>query len=476
MIPELDKKIIAYAISEKRLSMSLQTAITPEYMHKDAQPFYKLFANCFDKFREPPTPRVMEEQGGDAWNEQMADIYTSAQEVEINSREFPSDLEKLKTRYNSQLLLMVGKTIYKENWDGDNFRNLGEANLLLKRTVAGIDSIYGNQIFQEGSLSATAKDAWKTYETVRDNPEAGRGIHLGLREFDRITNGLQPGELMLIGGESSSGKSALAMQMAINAWLGSNRHNIPTSPDAMPEEFANDGVDVLFFTIEMPFKALRRRVDANVAGVPLYGVRDGTLTEDEVKRYQAALKFQSLYDKQFHIIDIPRGCTMSQIESKFIEVSHEFNPQLIVVDYISLMNTEQEGSDWLGLGKLSERLHEFCRAYQVSGISPVQLNRPEKTKEGAPIPPDQHRVGRSIMMPQNANIMLIIETRKDEELKLDMKIIIGKMREGERGAFMLHKRMDMMRIFDDDPGWSPTEYDNPDAEVAATEGEAEDGD
>jgi replicative DNA helicase len=200
-------------------------------------------------------------------------------------------------------------------------------------------------------------------------------------------------------------------------------------------------------------------VDANVAGVPLYGIRDGTLSEDEVKRYQAALKFQSLYSKQFHIIDIPRGCTMSQIESKYIEMSHELDPRLIVVDYISLMNTEQEGSDWFGLGKLSERLHEFCRVYQISGITPVQLNRPEKAKDGAPIPPDQHRVGRSIMMPQNANIMLIIETRKEEELKQDMKIIIGKMREGERGAFILHKRLDMMRIYDDLPDWNPDAYD-----------------
>lgn len=462
MIPELDRKILAYALAEKRLALNLQTAITPEYVHKIVQPFYKLFMTCFEKFRELPTPKIMEEQGASVWNSQMSETYSLVLSTEIDSREFPADLEKLKARYNAQLLLKIGKDIYKENWNGESFRNLGEANLLLKRTVSNIDSIYGNQIFQEGSLSATAREAWDNYKDVRDNPDSGRGIHLGLREFDRITNGLQPGELMLIGGESSSGKSALAMQMAINAWLGNNRGKIPICPDNMPEKFETDGVNVIFFTIEMPFKALRRRVDANLAGVPLYGIRDGTLDENEVKRYQAALKFQRLYDKQFHIVDIPRGCTISQIESKYIEKSHEFEPQLIVVDYISLMNTEQEGADWLGLGKLSERLHEFCRAYKISGISPVQLNRPEKSKEGAPIPPDQHRVGRSIMMPQNANIMLLIETRKDEELKQDMKIIIGKMREGERGAFMLHKRLDMMRIYDDIPDWSPEDYSSSD--------------
>lgn len=461
MIPELDKKIIAYAVEEKRIALNLQTVITPEYMHKDCQTFFKLFMVCFEKFHEPPTPKVMEEQGGMIWNDHMAKIYSVALETMVDIREFPSDLEKLKRRYNTQLLLKLGKKVFKENWNGDNFRDLAEANVNLKRMVAGIDSIYGNQVFKEGSLSGTVKEAWENYRFVRENPDAGRGIHLGLREFDRITNGLQAGELMLVGGESSSGKSALAMQMAVNAWLGSNKDSVPRTPDEEIGKLAGDGVDILYVSIEMPFVALRRRLDACIAGVPLYGVRDGNLDEEETKRYQAALKFQKEYHKHFHIVDIPRGCTMAQIESKFIEKNHEFQPQLIVIDYISLMTADKEqGADWLTLGKLAEQMHEFCRTYQVAVISPVQLNRPEKSKDGTLISPDQHRVGRSIMMPQNANIMLIIESRKDEHLKEDMKIIIGKMREGERGAFVLHKRLDMMRIYDDIPGWIPSCYEN----------------
>jgi hypothetical protein len=131
MIPELDKKILAYAIAEKRLAMNLQTAITSEYIHKNAQSFYKLFMACFEKFREPPTPKVMEEQAGKTWNPQMAEIYSISLEVKIDAREFPADLNKLKLRYNSQLLLVAGKNIFKENWDGENFRSLEEANPML---------------------------------------------------------------------------------------------------------------------------------------------------------------------------------------------------------------------------------------------------------------------------------------------------------------------------------------------------------
>ena len=104
-------------------------------------------------------------------------------------------------------------------------------------------------------------------------------------------------------------------------------------------------------------------------------------------------------------------------------------------------------------------MHEFCRTYNVAVISPVQLNRPPKQKDGSDAPsPDQHRVGRSIMLSQNANILLNIRTRKDEHLRPDMEIHIGKLRDGEKGAFILHKRLDLMQIFDDVPGWTPQEY------------------
>jgi replicative DNA helicase len=458
-LQELDKRILAYAIAERRLTLNLQTSISAEYLHPDCQVFYKLFIACFDRFHEIPTPKIMEEQGGAVWGEHMGEIYAQILEVQVDHREFPSDLEKLKSRYNGQLLLKFGEDVFRQNYNGNDFNSLEDANISVKKLIAGIDGIYGNRIFKEGSLSETAGEAWTDYKAVRDNPNIARGVHLGLREFDRITNGMQPSELMLIGGESSSGKSALSMQMGINAWLGSN--TVPSDPSADMDKFYDDGVDVLMITIEMPFKALRRRIDACVAGIPLYSIRDGCLTAEEFERHRASLRFQRSYPKQFHIVDIPRGCTMAQVESKYIEKCHEYEPQLLIIDYISLMTPDkQQGSDWLNLGRLAEQMHEFCRAYNVAVISPVQLNRPPMPKDGGEPPaPDQHRVGRSIMLTQNSNILLNIKSRKDEHLKPDMEVQIAKMRDGEKGAFTLHKRLDMMRIYDDVPGWTPETYD-----------------
>jgi len=458
----LDKQILAYGLAEKRLLSELKMFISPDYFQTEYQVFYKLLLKCFDKFKEVPTPKVMAEQGLNLWTDPMGDLYAEILAMPLDIKEFPSDLEKFKLRYNKQILLSVGKTIFTNNWDGNNFKDLEEANTLFKKTVSDIDSIYRQKVFQEGGLSNTVNDSWNKYKRAKDNPESVRGVHLGFKEFDRITNGLQPSELMLIGGESSAGKSVLAMNMALNAWLGSNK--VPENVSDIPDQFSNDGVDVLFFSLEMPFDAIRRRCDACLSGIPLNGIRDGNLTVEEERRFKASLKFQRAYDKHFHIIDIPRSCTMSMIESKYLDVCLDFNPKLIVIDYISLMSAgSDQGSDWLNLGHLAEQMHEFCRTYQISVISPVQLNRPPKGfgKNGFDTPPaDQHRVGRSIMLTQNANILLNIESRKDEELKSDMVIRIAKMRDGERMSFILQKQLHMMRLIDQIPGWEDIDAQN----------------
>jgi len=301
----------------------------------------------------------------------------------------------------------------------------------------------------------------RNHEDIKNNPELAQGIHVGFREFDRITNGLQESELLLIGGESSSGKSTFAMNMALNAWRGKNK--IPDTVEEFTDNFDNSGKNVLVLTIEMPFDSFRRRADSCIAGIPLYGLRDGTLNSSEIEKFKASLLFQEHYPKEFKIVDIPRGCTIQQIESKFLETCYDYVPDLILIDYISLMTPdENHGSDWLNLGRLAEQVHEFTRTYTSRVISPVQLNRPPKNGDNGSA--DQHRVGRSIMLPQNANIVLNIETRKDEELRPDMIVRIAKMRDGEKGSFVLHKRFDIMRVYDDIPGWTPQTYNSDDEE------------
>jgi replicative DNA helicase len=450
----LDKKMLAYALYEKSLAIKVVDRVPTKILRPEFRPFLAAVGECVRKYNEVPTVEML--QRCDTWEDNFTEKFNEAQEIKNDESFEPAnfllDLEDLKERYKKNTILKVGKTVFKENWNGSEFQDLQEAAKCIKKMAGELDQLEANKTYKEGTVAATAVEAKDEYVRRRENPDVARGILTGVRELDRITNGLQTAELVLIGGESGSGKSTLAMNMAINAWLGTNQ--IPRRREPI-REFTPDGVNVMYFTVEMPFHPFRRRFDACSSEVPLYGLRDGTLTPQEENQYFTCLEFQEIYPKQFHITDIPRGCTVAQIESKYLELMYEFVPELVVVDYISLMKVQYDSeSDWLNLGRLAEMLHEFCRTYNIPCITPVQLNRP-KPGSGDALP-DQHRVGRSSMLPQNCNIMLNIQTRQDEDTRSDMVINIAKMRDGETGAFTLYKRFDMMKLYNDPlDDWQP---------------------
>lgn len=459
----LDLRMLAYALSDKRILLAMATTVRGEHFNPEFRPLWELVSRCFAKYKDIPTANMLEHVAGLAW-EQLGEIYPQVMEAipRIDRREYPVDLEKLRERANDNLLRRMGRHVYQKNWNGHGFDNLQEANKALRETVAKLDQLYKTESYREGSLAGTAPEAWAKYQRTKRDPASAAGIHLGFAEFDRITNGIREGELLLIGGESGTGKSALSMNMAVNAWLGANK--VPSDPDAEPAGFA-PGKAVVYFSIEMPYEALERRLHACIAGVPLYGIRDGTLDPAEEARYRAALKFIQRYPHQFHIVDIPRGATMRYIEAKHMELCHD-NPddpiRLEIVDYLNLMSMdgeEEAGPDWLKIGKLGEQAHEFTRVHGTPMISPVQLNRPPKEEAARSSRPDQDRIARSLMLVQNANMVLNIEKRKDEHLTKDMRVHIVKMRDGEQGLFTLQKRLDAMRLFDDPTDWTPGSYE-----------------
>lgn len=459
--PELDLRMLAYALSSKRKMLAMSSVISTEYFYRDCQVLWELISKCFQKFKELPTERVLTMAAGAAWAEGLSKLYEAVSATVVDEREYPVDLEQFRLRYNDQLLRKAGEEIFKNNFTGEGFSDIGAANRVMRETVAKVSQIHKAEVFREGSLAATAADSWTDYQRVEKEPATAAGIHTGFAEFDRITNGLRGSEILLIGGQSGTGKSALAMNMAVNAWLGPNKSRMPADPLTVPTDF-EQGRSLVYFTIEMPFDALKRRLHACVAGVPLYGLRDGTLTDEEKLKYRAALRFMKDYPWDFHIIDIPRGATMQHIETKYLEYAQrnpERPPELVVVDYISLMEPDiDQGSDWLNLGRTAEQFHEFGRVHALPSISPVQLNRPPKKDGQMQLRPDQERIARSSMLFDNANIVLTIDKRNDEHLQKDMKVHIIKMRDGEQGVFVLQKRLDMMRLYDDVPGWDVEDY------------------
>ena len=158
------------------------------------------------------------------------------------------------------------------------------------------------------------------------------------------------------------------------------------------------------------------------------------------------------YNKNFYVVDMPKGATVREIELKYIEVLEtRFKPDLVIVDYLGIMsknsdlNKKSEDADWLELGQISAELHEFARVYEVPVITGSQVNR---IKEGSKQQHSTSRLARSSMVPNNANVIIQIACREDEDTRTDMPIHIIKMRDGEKGAFILSKNFAKMKVID----------------------------
>jgi replicative DNA helicase len=355
-------------------------------------------------------------------------------------------LDKIKERYNKFLISRVGGTADDVKRGEESVEDFNEN---LKKVVSQTEKLYKNDVFSEGMVSMSVEDRIRDYEYTAENPEEIRGFLSGYPALDEYTWGIKNSEMLVIGGASSSGKSLLMMNMAINAWRGTN---VPDTGDIT----ANDGKNILYVSLEMSKKQLEQRLDANIAQVSHRGVMRGRLNDDEKKRWNRGLKFQKNYDKVFYILDLPRGSSMGEIEAKFESIMGIFRPDAIFIDYLQLMKPilGTAGSDWLDVGKVSEEMHEFCRKKDIPVITAAQRKAAGKKKNGK----QEDNVsledfGRSKMIGDNAAIAFIIGNREDEELREDIQIHIVKNRDGPKGTVSLRKVFAKSRIEDFPDDW-----------------------
>lgn len=436
----LDEKILATAFKDKKSALELSTSIKSDYFVPTHRWLFDSIEHFFNdpSIKSIPSRNMVAEFVKDD-NAKLAQ-YDRIMLYGPNPNELKWLIKKIQVRYNNKVQKDVFKKVSRVlESAAPGSKRVDHINKVMKQSVIEIDSIGQRKAYKEGELKESAAGRSDRYTKIKDNPDIARGIMTGLSTFDRITNGLHPGEFMIIAGSTGTGKSILMHNIAVNAYLGKNSIYGP------PEE-CDGGRNVLFFSLEMPKDAIERRIDACMAGVYSNHIRDGLLPEEDEQKYFQCLRFQETYDKHFHIVDVPKGASPREIELKYIEISENFfKPDLVVIDYLGIMSSNNStGSDWMDLGVISEQLHEIGRIYEVPIITASQVNR---TKDGAEVY-NTRRIARSDMVPNNANIIIQIGCREDEDLRTDMPIYITKMRDGEKGMFTLSKDFGRMKVID----------------------------
>lgn len=442
LVDDQDLRIIKNILEDKSSASEFIKSFDESIFVGSSKKIMKDIISYVQTYKLPPTKRVLldsVESDTSLYNE-YSYILSCLDNIEVSPNEFKYDLDKVCNRYKEHATLSFKKSIQslKEH------DQIQEATRNFNKEIE--KASVKKQSHIQKPISHHLDDFKKDYNNKFHNKDQAQGILTQYKYLDYITNGLQPAEMVIIGGETGAGKSQLLNNLAIQLWMQQNTVN---SRDNFKK-----GYNVLYFSLEMPYKQCFNRTISRISQLELYGIRDATLSPSEVQDLYKACEFVEAYPYHFEIVDIPRGVTVEDVEERYLEAKAKFNPDIVVVDYLGLLeDKDASGDDWLKLGYIAGKLHELSRVYGCSMLTAVQLNRLAKNSDNRI---GLHRFGRSSLIATHATLCLQIETRPDENQFGDMVVHIIKNRNGALGHFSLQRDFSRSLLLDYDEVFLPS--------------------
>jgi replicative DNA helicase len=251
----------------------------------------------------------------------------------------------------------------------------------------------------------------------RDNPNEVTGIPTGFHDLDQKTSGLQPGDLIIVAGRPSMGKTAFSINIGENVAL-------------------NTGLPVAIFSMEMGGAQLAMRMIGSVGKLDQQKIRTGRLQDEDWLRLTNAVG--KLNDAPIHI-DESGALTALELRARARRLHRQCGKLgLIIIDYLQLMS----GSGGAGenrateVSEISRSLKALAKELEVPVIALSQLNRSlEQRPNKRPVMSDLRESGA---IEQDADVILFIYRDEvynpDSADKGSAEIIIGKQRNGPIGT------------------------------------------
>jgi replicative DNA helicase len=244
------------------------------------------------------------------------------------------------------------------------------------------------------------------------------GVATGFTKLDEQTSGLQKGDLVIVAGRPSMGKTAFAMNVVEYAAI-------------------SGGTAVAVFSMEMPAEQLTMRLLSSLGRIDQHKVRTGKLSDDDWPRLTSALNI--LGETRIFIDDSP-ALTPTDLRARCRRLDSQHDLGLVVVDYLQLMQVagskENRATE---ISEISRSLKALAKELAVPVIALSQLNRSlEQRPDKRPVMSDLRESGA---IEQDADVILFIY--RDEVYKEDSpdkgiaEINIGKQRNGPIGKVKL---------------------------------------
>lgn len=327
-------RLLSKALQSRDLSQLFERGIKDNwFVDPDIKRVWIFVREHFAKYAECPSMEVI------TANFPSYTLYPVEDSIDFLIDSVINDRRKSST---VRMLTSAGEVIRENN-------NHEEALRVLQAGIVSLEEEgLGNT--DDTNLIDNPLRRWDEYEFRKNNPGL-LGIPTGFPTMDVVTGGLQKGQLIVIVAPPKTGKSTLAMQIALNAHLQDK--------------------SVMFQSFEMSNREQEMRYDAMRARISHTRLMNGVLTPEEEGRFKSKLTSMEQMRKPFHLVASTSGSTVSAISSK-IQLLH---PELVVIDGTYLMIDEQTGeaNTPQALTNITRALKRMAQKYDVPVIITTQV-------------------------------------------------------------------------------------------------------
>jgi replicative DNA helicase len=289
----------------------------------------------------------------------------------------------------------------------DDVRNAAEAELLDALAVREQSAGYAY-------VREDVADFWDQLDARMKGTGKMTGIGTGFIDLDALTNGLQPGQLIVIGARPAMGKSTLALDFARAASI-------------------KYGLTTAFFSLEMSRSEITQRLYSAESRVALHHIRSGTISEDDLNRMA---KRTPAIEAAPLVVDDSPNLTLTEIRSRARRIKQtKGGLDLLIVDYLQLMqagtgrraeNRQQEVSE------ISRSLKLLAKELEIPVIALSQLNR--GLEQRADKRPQLSELRESGAIEQDADMVILLHREdayeKESPRSGEADLIVAKHRNG----------------------------------------------
>ncbi|WP_130866464.1 replicative DNA helicase [Acidipropionibacterium timonense] len=260
-------------------------------------------------------------------------------------------------------------------------------------------------------LSELFESAYDEMEAIEARGDSMAGIPTGFTDLDELTNGFQPGQMIIVAARPAMGKSTLGLDFARAASI-------------------KNGLTAAVFSLEMGRNEIVMRLLSAEASIELSRMRGGRMNEED---------WQRLVDKTTQIstaplfIDDSPNLTMMEIRAKARRLKQQHDLKLVIIDYMQLMTSGKKvESRQLEVSEFSRQIKLLAKELEIPVIALSQLNRgPEQRTDKKPMMSDLRESGS---LEQDADMVILLHREdvydKESQRAGEADFIVAKHRNG----------------------------------------------